>query len=187
MYINNVVEHITVCWDMQKNSQCEALLCTFHKWTWPLFHSKHIFFESGCLLDSVPAHQGELIQVLLQALLRQQDWASNRANSTFSRRVFSAVNISNFSFETQQIERSWIASIWLPVKQPSIFHGSIRHKHEQWHPPFLNADRDSVEANILVHAIHPTHVLVIVPSNIGLIKFNDFTPSLSIALLPQPD
>ena len=73
MYINNVVEHITVCWDMQKNSQCEALLCTFHKWTWPLFHSKHIFFESGCLLDSVPTHQSELVQVLLQALLKQQE------------------------------------------------------------------------------------------------------------------
>ena len=103
MYVNNVVKHVTVCCDMQKSSQCEALLCIFHKWTWTLFHSKHIFFESGYLLDSVPVHQGELVQVLLQAFLKQQELGVQQSQPTFSRRVFSAVNISNFPSETQQI------------------------------------------------------------------------------------
>ena len=34
---------------------------------------ERIFFESGCLLDSVPVHQSQLVQVLLQAFLKQQE------------------------------------------------------------------------------------------------------------------
>ena len=49
-----ICKHITVCCDMQKNSQCEILHNTFHKWTWSSFHSKHIFLSQvACWIVSL--------------------------------------------------------------------------------------------------------------------------------------
>ena len=75
-----------------------------------------VFFESACLLDSVSIYQRKLVQILLQAFLKQQELGGQKSQPyVVETNIFGGKYCDNFSPETQQIEQSWVACIWLLV------------------------------------------------------------------------
>ena len=105
----------TICCDMLKNSQCEVLHCTFQEWTWPSFHRKQFSLSQlACWIVSLSIKEN-LFRYFYKLSWSNRNWAAKRANPTLSRRIFSVVNIDNFSPETQQMKQPWVACIWLLV------------------------------------------------------------------------